>query len=80
MKKAVAGTVLVVLLLATSAFAGNFNPSPSGRTYVVSCAQVQAYATALIAYISGSTRIPENLKALLIKAVQDAAARTPCNG
>jgi len=78
MKKAVAVTVLVVLLLATSTFAGNWNQSPSSRTPVVSCAQVQAFAAALIAYISGSRFIPENLKPVLIKAVQDAAARTPC--
>jgi hypothetical protein len=78
MKKAVGATVLVVLLLATSAFAGDFNQGLSGGKFVVSCARVQAIATALIGYISASTSIPDSLKPVLIKAVQDAAARTPC--
>lgn len=77
MKKAVAATVLVVLLLATSAFAGDFQGTTGGK-FVVSCARVQAIATALIGYISAATSIPDYLKPVLIKAVQDAAARTPC--
>lgn len=78
MRKMAVTTLLVVSLLSTSAVAANLNPAPAAVRHELTCAQVQALANALIAYISASRFIPENLKPVLIKAVEDAAAKTPC--